>query len=45
MWSRKIDDPYVVVSPAVSKRSLTPRLTPSPGSAGTARYAFRSRSL
>jgi hypothetical protein len=40
--SRKIFDPYVVVSPAVSKRSLTPRLIPSPTVSGTARNAFRS---
>src|SRR5687767_11486622 len=41
MWSRKIADPYVVTSPAVSKRSLTPREIPSPGSAGRARKALR----
>jgi hypothetical protein len=41
-FSLKIADPYVVVSPAVSKRSLTPSAIPLPTSSGRARKAFRS---
>jgi hypothetical protein len=36
-WSRKTADPYVVVRPAVSKRSLTASGTPSPALSGRAR--------
>jgi len=36
-WSAKIADPYVVVRPAVSKRSLTASGIPSPGRSGRAR--------
>jgi hypothetical protein len=37
MWSAKSADPYVVVSPAVSSRSLTATGTPAPGGGSAGR--------